>query len=386
MLPIANRLPLRSQERETRFPLAVGYCSNCHLVQLMFELPADQIFDVDYPYYSSYSAALVEHSTAHVQNLVSSRGLNEEALFAEVASNDGYLLEAALRAGVRTVGIEPSPGPAAVAIAKGVATVEEFFGLNLARRLVQEHGHADVIVANNVMAHVPDVNDFVSGLAEFVSGSGLITVENPAVGAMLYHCAFDTVYHEHYSYFSTLSVKVLAERHGLRLVDVDELPLQGGSLRWHLAKDGDIRPAVHAQLDREERQGLHQRETYSSFSGRVSRLQDDLRAGLRDLQREGLRIAAYGAAAKGATMLGSSGIDRSLIEFVVDRNENKQGRYLPGTGIPIVPVERLLAERPDVVLLLAWNVADEVVREQEEYLNRGGRFYVPVPDFMKIAG
>ena len=380
-LAVANRLPTDPSAVEERFLLEVGFCPSCALVQLTHALPADAVFDDDYPYFSSYSEGLVRHAREHVEQLIASRGLGFRSLVVEVASNDGYLLQHVVAAGVRAVGVEPTPGPAAAARERNVPTVQAFFGRGLAAELVAEHGHADVVVANNVMAHVPDLDDFVGGLADLVAEDGVVTVENHGVGALLAQCAFDTIYHEHYCYFSTIAVDALVRRHGLRLVHVEEFPaLHGGTLRWHLARAGEASPAVAAQLGAERAQGLDQLSAYAGFGKRVTALQGDLREELARRKGAGQAIAAYGAAAKGATLLGSTGIDVTTVDFVVDRNEHKQGHYLPGTGIPVLPVEALLERRPDVVLLLAWNVAEEVVRQQQAYLEAGGAFLLPVPE------
>jgi len=379
-LAVANRLPIDPRVQEETYPLRVGLCPRCALVQLTWALPADALFDDDYPYYSSYSETLVEHAGRHVEALVDQRGLGPGSLVVEVASNDGYLLTHLVQRQVPVIGVEPTRGPAAAAQARGVRTVQEFFGLDLAHSLVAEHGRADVVIANNVMAHVPDLNDFVAGLAAMVAVGGLITVENPAVGPLLDRCAFDTIYHEHYCYFSCLSVQQLAARHGLTLVDVEDFPdLHGGTLRWHLALAGEPSPAVLRHLAAERERGLDRLETYEGFGARVAKVQQELYAELVRRKRAGQVIAAYGAAAKGATLLGSSGVDDQLVDFVVDRNEHKQGRYLPGTGIPVLAPTEIARRRPDVLLLLAWNVVDEVVRQQRAYLDQGGEILVPVP-------
>ena len=384
-LPVANRLPVDAAAYEQRFPLRVGFCPTCALVQLTYALPADALFDDDYPYFSSYSETLVEHAGRYVADLVARRNLGPGSLVVEVASNDGYLLTQLLEREIPVIGVEPTPGPAAAAVARGVPTVQAFFGRDVARRLVAEHGRADVVIANNVMAHVPDLDDFVGGLALLVAQDGVVTVENPGVGALLDACAFDTIYHEHYCYFSCLSVRALVARHGLSLIDVEVFPeLHGGTLRWHLAQQGEPSAAVGRQLAKEREQGLDRLATYEGFGARVTDLKHGLRDELIKRRAAGQTIAAYGAAAKGATLLGASGIDSRLVEFVVDRNEHKQGRFLPGTGIPVLAPEAIARRRPDVLLLLAWNVVDEVVRQQRDYLASGGELLVPRPSLRVI--
>ena len=377
--PVANRLLRDPDQAEDRFPLAVSHCAECGLVQLAQELSAADIFDADYPYYSSYSDSLTAASRQYAERLIAERGLGPGSLVVEVASNDGYLLQAFVERGVRVLGVEPSPGPAAAARERGVPTLEEFFGQEVAARLLAEHGPADVVIANNVMAHVPDLDDFVGGLAALVADRGVLTVENPSLAVLLDRVQFDMIYHEHYCYFSCLAVRRLFEAHGLGLVDVEDLPTQGGSLRWWGSRSGAPSAAVDEHLAAERALGLDRPETFAGLARRVTELQGRLVALLSGLKDEGRSLAAYGAAAKGATLLNTTGIDTALLDFVVDRNEHKQGLYMPGARLPILPVEALLDRQPDVVLLLAWNVADEVVRQQHEYRSRGGAFVVPVP-------
>ena len=385
VLAVANRLPVAAGAPEGRYPLQVGLCTQCALVQLTWALPTAALFDEDYPYFSSYSDTLVEHAARHVAGLVAERHLGPQSLVVEIASNDGYLLAQLQDYQVPAVGVEPTPGPAAAAVARGVRTVQEFFGRDLAARLVQEHGQADVVIANNVLAHVPDLDDFVGGIALLVADQGVVTIENPGVGSLLEACAFDTIYHEHYCYFSCLSVRALVARHGLSLVHVEDFPrLHGGTLRWYLAKTGEPTQAVAEHLAAERERGLHHLSTYQGFGASVAGLQRELFDELTRRRRSGQRIAAYGAAAKGATLLGSSGVDSRLVDFVVDRNEHKQGRFLPGTGIPILPTEAIGQRSPDVVLLLAWNVEDEVVRQQHDYLAGGGELLIPVPRLRSV--
>jgi SAM-dependent methyltransferase len=381
--PVANRLLRadRLEETEASFPLEVGFCETCALAQLTYVLPAEAIFDADYPYFSSFSDMLVRHAEKHAVELIESRGLGPDSLVVEVASNDGYLLKAFVERGIPVLGIEPTPGPAAAAREVGVPTREEFFGADLARSLVAEGLRADVIIANNVMAHVPDLNSFVEGFSILLADDGLITVENPGVGALLEHTEFDTIYHEHFCYFSTIAVQALLGRHGLRLEDVEQFPeLHGGTLRWRASKgDAPAGPGALAVLDAERAAGLDRFETYASFGDDVTELREQLLALLRSLKAEGKTVAAYGAAAKGATLLNSSGITTDLVDYVVDRNTHKQGRYVPGARLEIRDPAVLLTEPPDYLLILAWNVKNEIMAQQAEYQKRGGRFIVPVP-------
>jgi hypothetical protein len=379
--PIANALVDPTDgDQDPVHPLEVGFCPGCSLVQLTHELPADAIFGADYPYYSSVSDTLVAHAAEHVDTFVAERSLGPDPLVIEVGSNDGYLLGRALRHGLRVLGIDPSDGPASAARARGVPTLTAFFGRELAEEIRARSGPAELVVANNVMAHVPALNDFVAGLAVLVADDGLVQVENPDVGSLLANNAFDTVYHEHFCYFSTLAVEALFARHGLTLVDVRSFPgIHGGTLRWTASRWGRPSAAVRRRLARERDLGLADAAVYEAFGRQVPRIQADLRALLAGLRERGARIAAYGAAAKGATLLNSTGIDRTTVEYVVDGNVHKQGRAMPGARLPIRDPSVLLVDRPDHLLLLAWNLRDEVMRQQAEYRRLGGRFIVPVP-------
>ncbi|WP_131745328.1 class I SAM-dependent methyltransferase [Frankia sp. Cppng1_Ct_nod] len=387
--PIANRLlrPDDLAEHEPVFPLEVGFCESCTLVQLTHALPAEEIFDADYPYFSSFSDMLCRHAEKHVTELMISRDLGPDSLVVEIASNDGYLLRAFVERGIPVLGIEPSPGPAAAARAAGVPTREDFFNADLARSLVAEGLRADVIIANNVMAHVPDLNSFVEGMSILVADDGIITVENPGVGALLEHTEFDTVYHEHFCYFSTIAVDALMRRHGLHLAGVEEFPeLQGGTLRWNLQHAAVDSPQVRERLDRERAAGLDTFDRYASFGDDVRELQAELVTLLRELREHGRTVAAYGAAAKGATLLNSSGITTDLVQYVVDRNVHKQGKYIPGARTPILDPAVLAQRQPDYLLLLAWNVREEIMAQQSTFARRGGKFIVPVPRPVVCAG
>jgi SAM-dependent methyltransferase len=380
--PLANALLAAGADADAqpRYPLDVAFCADCTLVQLAELLPEDVLFDADYPYFSSYSADLLTHSRAHVDSLVAARSLTRDSLVVEVASNDGYLLRGFLDHGVPVLGVDPSPGPAAAAQEVGVETIVRFFGRDVAREVVAERGRADVVIANNVMAHVPDLDDFVGGLALLVADDGVVTVENPWVHELVSRRAFDTIYHEHLFYWSCTAVDRMVRRHGLQLLDVEHFPdLHAGTLRWTLGRQGTPTPAVERFLALEHAEGLTGRDYYTGFGDDVTKVCAALRTLLQDLKASGSRLAAYGAAAKGATLLNVAGIGTDLLDFVVDRNPHKQGLRMPGVGLPIRPVEDLLTERPDHVLLLAWNFADEIRRQQGDYLAGGGRFVVPVP-------
>jgi len=386
--PLADALvpPGTPLADEPTYPLAVAFCPECTLVQVTENVPPKVLFVDNYLYFSSFSPAVLEHAQKHAENLTSARGLGRDSFVVEIASNDGYLLKNFAAAGIPVLGIDPAPDQAAAAEAAGVPTLREFFGLELAKQLRAEGRRADVIIANNVMAHVPDLNGFVAGMRELIADDGLITVENPYVRDLIEHCAFDTIYHEHHCYFSCTAVDRLVRRHGLFLNDVEYFPwLHGGTLRWHIEPVERPSARVREYLAAEEERGMTRFSYYEDFGTRVEHLRTELRSTIESLKREGRRIAAYGAAAKGATLLNYCGLGTESIGFVVDRNPHKHGLLMPGSRIPIRPVEALLEEQPDVVLLLAWNFKEEIARQQAEYCRRGGKLLVPVPEVREFT-
>jgi SAM-dependent methyltransferase len=382
--PLADALvpPGQRTAPEPRFPLDVAFCHDCSLVQILEEVPPDRLFVENYLYFSSYSDVLVRHARDHVIDLVERQRLGPSSLVVEVASNDGYLLRHFADHGIPVLGIDPAPDQAAAAEAIGVPTLREFFGASVAQRLRERGRVADVIIACNVMAHTPDLNGFVEGLAILLADDGIARIENPYVRDLIERCEFDTIYHEHFSYFSCTAVDALMRRHGLRLVDIERFPdLHGGTLRWTVAHDGarDPSPAVRRYLDEERAIGLDRFAFYEAFGTRVRQVGDDLLSMVRGLKAGGARIAAYGAAAKGSTLVNFVGLGPDLIDYVVDRNPHKQGKLMPGVHLPISDPSRLLEDRPDYLLLLAWNFRDEIIAQQSEYAANGGRFVVPIP-------
>jgi SAM-dependent methyltransferase len=382
-MPLANGL-LREEELdrpEPRFPLELVFCETCALLQITESVDPELLFG-DYPYFSSTSTTMVERAGELVSRLVRERGLESADLVMEIASNDGYLLQHYARDGVPVLGIDPARNVVEAATARGVETVCAFFGEELARELASEGRRASVLHANNVLAHVPDVNGVVPGIAHVLAEDGVAVVETPYVRDLVERTEFDTVYHEHLFYYSLTALDRLFARNGLRIVDVERIDIHGGSLRVFAVRadsEEQSRPSVRALLDEEEELGIATARYFEDFAARVDALREELRELLRDLRAQGHNLAAYGAAAKGTTLLNAFGIGRDELDFVADRSEHKQGLYMPGVRLPIVTPERLLESMPDEVLLLAWNFADEILEQQAEYRRRGGSFILPLP-------
>ncbi len=381
--PLANSLLTAEQldGPEPVYPLDLAFCRDCTLVQITETVPPEKLFS-QYLYFSSFSDTMLAHARRLAERLIESQGLGGSHLVVEVASNDGYLLQNYKRAGVPVLGIEPAANVARVAREeRGVPTLCEFFGEPLARKLRDEGKRADVIHGNNVLAHVADLNGFVRGLALVLQDTGLAVIEVPYVKDMIDRCEFDTIYHEHLCYFSLTALYHLFGRHGLAIVDVERLPIHGGSLRVFARREGaGVAESVRRLLAEEEEWRVGSAGFYETFGERVKRLRRDLLGALSDLKAQGKRVAAYGASAKGSTLLNYLGIGRETLDFVVDRSTVKQGYYTPGTHLPIYGPEKLLAEMPDYVLLLTWNFEEEIMEQQAEYRRRGGRFIVPIPE------
>jgi SAM-dependent methyltransferase len=385
--PLANALLTAEQlgSPEETYPLDLAFCSNCSLVQITETVPAEKLFR-EYLYLSSFSDTMLEHAETIAMEVVRSRDLSPNNLVVEIASNDGYLLQYYQRAGVPVLGIEPATNIARIAEQeRGVPTLCEFFGEELAERLAAEDRRADVVHANNVLAHVADLNGFVRGISELLKDDGLAIIEVPYVKEMIDRCEFDTIYHEHLCYFSLTALRGLFERHGLLIQDVQRLSIHGGSLRVFVMHAG-VEPSVAVtDLLREEATwGVGTIDFYQQFGARVQKLRTTLRSFILKLKGEHQRIVAYGAAAKGSTLLNYFQIGRDELDFVVDRSTYKQGRYMPGVRLPIFSPARLLEEMPSHVLLLTWNFAEEILEQQAEYRQRGGRFIIPIPEFRVV--
>ena len=378
--PLANAYlrPEDAHQQEPRFALRVGFCPDCFLVQLLDRVDPAAMFS-HYLYFSSNSDAFVAHAREEARWLTETRRLSSQSLVVELASNDGYLLQFFKEAGVPVLGVDPARNVAEAANARGIPTRCAFFSLAEAGAMLGEGVAADAVLGNNVLAHVPDPVDFLKGAALLLKPGGVVVFEFPHLLPFLEKVEFDTIYHEHASYFSLLAITELARRAGLVVTDVSEQPVHGGSLRVSLQKEGSPGPAVSALLAREQAAGLDKAETFARFGEQVRRVVSDLRAFLQKARQEGRRVAAYGAAAKGNTLLNVARLGPADLCWVADRSPHKQGHLTPGAHLPIVPAEKLLHDKPDYVLLLAWNFEEEIRAQQREYLAAGGRFVVAVP-------
>lgn len=381
--PRANALVAAEQLRqpEPAFPLEVAFCPVCALVQLTEIVPPESLFP-EYAYQSSMSETFARSASAIAERLMATRALTADSFVVEIGSNDGCLLQNYANSGVPVLGIDPAVEIAAIATSRGIPTLCTFFNPRVARDLAAERGRADVIHANNVLAHIPDLNGAAAGVAELLKPGGVAVIEVPYVRDLVEHVEFDTIYHEHVFYFSLTSASRLFERHGLAVTDVERLPIHGGTLRLFVTPAGAASPsaAVQTLFTDERAAGLDRAGFYEDFARAVATVKRSLTAQLTALRADGKRIAAYGASAKGATLLNYCGIGTELLEFVVDRNPLKQGRFMPGVHIPIVAVDRVLTEMPDYLLLLTWNFADEIMTQQAEYSARGGKFILPLGD------
>ncbi len=372
-------------EPETYFPLKVFTCDSCFLVQVDEYKKSDAIFNSDYVYFSSYSTSWLKHARKYTDMMVERFGYNQDSRVVEVASNDGYLLQYFKEKNVPVLGIEPTANTAEIARSKGIESIVEFFGVNLAQDLVNKGIKADLLLGNNVLAHVPDINDFVGGMKLILKEDGVITMEFPHLLQLVKNNQFDTIYHEHFSYLSFYTVKKIFKSQGLELFDVEELSTHGGSLRIFAKHEEDqskkISDNVTALESKEAAAGIDSIQFYEGFQQRALKIKLDLLSFLIEAKHSGKKVGGYGAAAKGNTLLNFCGIKSDLIDFVVDANPHKQHKYLPGSHIPVVNEVHLKNERPDYIIIFPWNLKDEI-QEQLAYIKEwGGKFVVPIPSF-----
>ncbi len=384
-MPLANSYvpPERRADPEPSFPLRASVCGECRLVQADAFVPPEEIFG-HYAYFSSFSDSWVAHAKRFAHMAIARFGLTPASHVVEVASNDGYLLRHFVDSGIPVLGIEPAANVAEVAEAAGVRTQARFFGTDTANDVVAQEGGADLVVANNVLAHVPDINDFVEGFARILKPEGVISVEFPHLLRLIEHVQFDTVYHEHFYYLSLLAVETVFAAHGLKVFDVEEWPTHGGSLRVLACRNAATThpecPGVAKVRADEAAAGLDQDAIYAAFQDRVTPIRDGLLAFLAQAKAQGKSVAAYGAAAKGNTLLNFCGVTTDQIAYVVDRSPHKQGHLLPGSRLPIHAPEMLAQTRPDYVLILPWNIKDEVMSSNADVRNWGGQFVIAVPE------
>ena len=366
------------------YPLGLAWCRECTLLQILETLPPEVLFGCDYPYYSSFSDSFVRHAGRNAAELIERCGLGPTSRVVEIASNDGYLLRHFAERGVPVLGVDPAPGPAKAAQAAGIPTLNAFFDRALALQLAAGDSGFDLVLANNVLAHVADLHGFVAGVRSLLKDDGLVVMEVPYVRRLVERCEFDTIYHEHLCYFSVSSLVRLFRRRARRVAEVRELPVHGGSLRIYLTAGEGESGAVAALLEEEERAGLGRCGFYDALEEQARRSAAQLRVELQRLRREGRRLAAYGAPAKGTIFLNFAGIGEELIDFTVDRNPHKHGKHIPGVRIPIREPGALIEQMPEYTLILPWNLEAEIVRQQDEYRRRGGRFIVAVPELRVI--
>ncbi|AOX99297.1 class I SAM-dependent methyltransferase [Jeongeupia sp. USM3] len=367
---------------EMYYPLHAMVCRNCWLVQLTEVLRADTHFHDDYVYFSSYSSSWLVHAERYVADMVARFALDRASQVIEIASNDGYLLQYFVKRQIPCLGVEPTASTARAAEARGVPTLQTFFDAQTANELARSGRKADLLLGNNVLAHVPDINGFVAAMPILLADEGVITLEFPHLLRLITGQQFDTIYHEHYFYLSLTALLPVFAQAGLRIFDVETLPTHGGSLRiygCHAGARHEETAAVHAMLDHEVSAGLTDPATYHAFAERVRTLKRDLLAFLVDAKRNGKRIVGYGAAAKGNTLFNYCGIGRDFVDYVVDRNPAKQGKYLPGSRIPVRPPEFVMQDKPDCLLILPWNIKDEIVADMAGIRDWGGQFVVPIP-------
>ena len=368
------------KDPEPLYPLEVAFCPNCSLVQILETVPPEDLFLDSYQYFSSFSPTILENARENAVSLITERGLGADSLVMELASNDGYLLKNYVDVGIPVLGIDPAPSQAMAAEKIGVPTLNDFFTVSLAKKLRRAGQRADVIHGNNVLAHVADTNGFVEGIHTILKSDGVVVLEVPYLEDLIDKCEFDTIYHEHLCYFSVTALDHLFRNHDLYLNKVQRIPIHGGSLRLFIEPHEAVDNSVIQLMQLERDRGVGTLDHYADFANSVERLKLKLLSLLSELKSKEKTIAAYGAAAKGSTMINYVGIGPDIIDFVVDRNIHKHGKYMPGKHLPVFATEKLIERQPDYVLILAWNFADEIMKQQDEYRQRGGKFIIPVPE------